>query len=392
MYRADYFSAPVPRASLLGASSATLQPTASSPTNCSQAGAHAHLVTTLTDPIKPLAISSKSPGARQRTSSAYHPMSCPVTPRRSRFTSNIVPESKALDDGESTDDGELAARGFSSLYKGLADAYRTAHESNEDQFGLEREFLMSTPAKDMIRDPCPLPSGLVSASLPCSPTTGSSSASLSPENRYALYLPAPLPASPALNSSGTSDLPTPRDLTGSEWDGYSSSIAESYARLDSFASPKTPLSKLQRQAGQRGHAFSSPGPFPTTPSLHNGSVQGSPAATLYQRRIGEGQSPGFQLNLARSLEDHALPHRPLQFGLPAKDAYDIPHGALARLGESRGSIGSISLKGRQGWSETEAEGSSADDTDSDEAAIVSEATKISYFGAKALPEQAAVLA
>ena len=390
MYRADYFSAPVPRDSLPAKQhTAVSLPSALSPFVPSQLCATPTLAQLpAAKPIAPGASAYSESHlvrghARASTSSDQHrihsgiqAMSCPVTPRRTRFSTTCragTEDSDSLFDYEGDGRG---TKGFSSLYHGLAEAYRWAHQDTEDEFELEKEAALdssSSPVSGAI------PSGMVGSSAPSSPTTSLTSPNRSPEHRYALYLPSPtVPLSPSTSSSGAAgDLATPREeLPESDWNGYSSCIAGSYAALHGFGSPKTPSALVKSQHLTKAHAFCSPGPFPTSPSLHDASPSISPATTLLQRRRGDCKAPNFRLGLpaqlfpdqSRDPTPRVLPLQPLRYDEDHHYmAGDIPHDALARLGDSRGSIGSISLKGRQGWSETETEPEGSSDDDSCEA-------------------------
>ena len=399
MYRADYFSAPVPRSSHMakGSASSTLAPDMlHSRLSDMQAAQRASRpivpkATALSDPVQPLARRSRASSHidRCRPPSSSHAISCPVTPGRSRISTVAIESIEAEDsdspfDVEAVDEG-AQKKGFSNLYKGLAEAYRMAHQDTDDEFELEKEMVCATPARRGLSSNAS-PSGMVGLSDPTSPTVSLGSVNRSPEHRYALYLPSSsLPCSPSSQSStGNAGLTTPRDeLPESAWNGYSSCIAGSYAALHGFNTPMTPSLAHQGQSAKPEHAFSSPGPFPTTPSLHDLSPSVSPATTLLQRRIGNAKSPGFKLGIPTQLfpdqstegEQHIAPLRPLRFGGNlSQTTCEIPKEALSRLGESRGSTGSISLKGRQGWSETETEFSSGEEDESGEDASAEQAS------------------
>lgn len=372
MYRADYFSTPVPRASLLVQSGATVVPINAAP--CVTAATKPARAETCLSSVSPLQLSSKvlsTASSRRCTPSAYQALSCPTTPKRTRFSSGAHTAGEH-EDSESTDDREVssAGKGFSSLYMNLADAYRSAHRETEDESEWQRDVLTSTPAdyRDGQRDP--QMSKPASASMPCSPTAVIASRYRSPEHRYALHLPSPALSSPTASLSGAAGLITPRDIT---LDAVTT--ADSYPSLHAFASPKTPSCALRSKIPRHDHIFSSPGPFPTTPSLHSCSPEVSPGTSLFQRRLGEARAMGLKLGVSSQSPHVREILRPLR--IDDGVGYGAPEAALGRLNESRGSIGSISLKGRQGWSETEPEGASDDDAGDGEGAIIGQGSKVS---------------
>lgn len=282
--------------------------------------------------------------------------STPVTPRRTRFR----PPSERVGGGErnsirsltSNEDAEAGST-FSPAYRGLAKAYRAAYQAaNCDGSKANEEAKTAVFASPESADRFPV--SPASALASSSPRSTCSLATRSPEHRYALYMSR---SDKSTGSSSESSLPT----------SICSESVESFEVPEMFHRSKD----YDSIASCAESALSST----VSPAL---SSQGM--ATLLQRRLrsramdDSDETSPVSLHLtdlkqnSRKLEQDiwerfgsSTHEEGQQEQRHAFDAAGVPAAAWLRLGEQRGSEGSLSLKGRQGWSETEPE----DDDDGD---------------------------
>jgi hypothetical protein len=236
---------------------------------------------------------------------------------------------------------------FSPAYRGLAQAYRAAYQAaNSDGRKANEEAKTAVFASPESADQFPVSPASVFANS--SPRSTCSLATRSPEHRYALYMSR---SDKSTGSSSESSLPT----------SICSESVESLEIPGMFQRSKNYDSNLSR-AESTNSAM-------TSPAL---SSQGM--ATLLQRRLrnravdDSDETSPVSLHLTdlkpnnRKLEQDirerfgsSIDDEDQQERRHVFEAAGIPAAAWLRLGEQRGSESSLSLKGRQGWSETEPE-------------------------------------